>query len=248
MPSVFCVPPRIYVVKNRLHRPEASPERRGEPPNGGGGGCRTHGRGFRTLRRAGMLPLRAAGAQEGRQPAVFHPLVNHPFSRKGLGADGRLRKHEKGERQSGYRSVGQTNVSAHFFTYTQCQIPFCYTYGLVYAGAAYPCRATFLPVQIIQILRLQPVCAGKRVARHCYAARSGNPRRSLRQNASPGSGEPPARFGCPEKPVPKPLSLSKLRQLPFQGSLQPSGGRKLLRLLFICHYINRCKFSGNRVE
>ena len=106
MPSVFCVPQRIYVVKNRLHRPEASPERRGEPPNGGGGVCRTHGRGFRTLRRAGMLPLRAAGAQEGRQPAVFHPLVNHPFSRKGLGADGRLRKHEKGERQSGYRSVG----------------------------------------------------------------------------------------------------------------------------------------------
>ena len=248
MPSVFCVPQRIYVVKNRLHRPEASPERRGEPPNGGGGVCRTHGRGFRTLRRAGMLPLRAAGAQEGRQPAVFHPLVNHPFSRKGLGADGRLRKHEKGERQSGYRSVGQTNVSAHFFTYTQCQIPFCYTYGLVYAGAAYPCRATFLPVQIIQILRLQPVCAGKRVARHCYAARSGNPRRSLRQNASPGSGEPPARFGCPEKPVPKPLSRSKLRQLPFQGSLQPSGGRKPLRLLFICRYINRCKFSENRVE
>ena len=26
------------------------------------------------------LPLRAAGAQEGRQPAVFHPLVNLPFS------------------------------------------------------------------------------------------------------------------------------------------------------------------------
>ena len=248
MPSVFCVPQRIYVVKNRLHRPEASPERRGELPNGGGGGCRTHGRGFRTLRRAGMLPLRAAGAQEGRQPAVFHPLVNHPFSCKGLGADGRLRKHEKGERQSGYRSVGQTNVSAHFFTYTQCQIPFCYTYGLVYAGAAYPCRATFLPVQIIQILRLQPVCAGKRVARHCYAARSDNPRRSLRRNSSLGSGEPPARFGCPEKPVPKPLSRSKLRQLPFQGSLQPSGGRKPLRLLFICRYINRCKFSENRVE
>ena len=87
MPSVFCVQKRIYVVKNRLHRPEASPERRGEPPNGGGGVCRTHGRGFRTLRRAGMLPLRAAGAQEGRQPAVFHPLVNHPFSLGESGAD-----------------------------------------------------------------------------------------------------------------------------------------------------------------
>ena len=190
MPSVFCVPQRINVVKNRLHRPEASPERRGEPPNDGGGVCRTRGRGFRTLRRAGMLPLRAAGAQEGRQPAVFHPLVNHPFSRKGLGADGRLRKHEKGERQSGYRSVGQTNVSAHFFTYTQCQIPFCYTYGLVYAGAAYPCRATFLPVQIIQILRLQPVCAGKRVARHCYAARSRNP------SVAAGCASSPFRGAC----------------------------------------------------
>ena len=29
---------------------------------------------------SGELPLRAAGAQEGRQPAVFHPLVNLPFS------------------------------------------------------------------------------------------------------------------------------------------------------------------------
>ena len=42
------------------------------------------------------VPLRAAGAQEGRQPTVFHPLVNLPFSLKGLGADGRLRKQEKG--------------------------------------------------------------------------------------------------------------------------------------------------------
>ena len=248
MPSVFCVPQRIYVVKNRLHRPEASPERRGEPPNGGGGVCRTHGRGFRTLRRAGMLPLRAAGAQEGRQPAVFHPLVNHPFSRKGLGADGRLRKHEKEERQSGYRSVGAD----------QCVCPFRYLYAMSDTFLLHirfsprrrgiPVPRNILPVQIIQILRLQPVCAGKRVARHCYAARSGNPRRSLRRNSSPGSGEPPARFGCPEKPVPKPLSRSKLRQLPFQGSLQPSGGRKPLRLLFICRYINRCKFSENRVE
>ena len=29
---------------------------------------------------SGELPLRAAGAQEDRQPAVFHPLVNLPFS------------------------------------------------------------------------------------------------------------------------------------------------------------------------
>ena len=47
------------------------------------------------MNHSGELPLRAAGAQEGRQPAVFHPLVNLPFSLKGLGADGRLRKQEK---------------------------------------------------------------------------------------------------------------------------------------------------------
>ena len=34
---------------------------------------------------SGELPLRAAGAQEGRQPAVFHPLVNLPFSLRGHG-------------------------------------------------------------------------------------------------------------------------------------------------------------------
>ena len=37
-----------------------------------------------------------AEGKEGRQPTVFHPLVNLPFSLKGLGADGRLRKQEKG--------------------------------------------------------------------------------------------------------------------------------------------------------
>ena len=232
MPSVFCVQKRIYVVKNRLHRPEASPERRGEPPNGGGGVCRTHGRGFRTLRRAGMLPLRAAGAQEGRQPAVFHPLVNHPFSRKGLGADGRLRKHEKGERQSGYRSVGAD----------QCVCPFLYLYAM---SDTFLLHIRFsLRRRVIPVPRNIFTCADYPNP----AIAAGNPRRSLRQNASPGSGEPPARFGCPEKPVPKPLSHSKLRQLPFQGSLQPPGGRKPLRLLFICRYINRCKFSENRVE
>ena len=63
------------------------PNRAGGSPCPGGELCREPQRG---------LPLRAAGAQEGRQPAVFHPLVNLPFSLKGLGADGRLRKQEKG--------------------------------------------------------------------------------------------------------------------------------------------------------
>ena len=61
------------------------PNRAGGSPCPGGELCREPQRG---------LPLRAAGAQEGRQPAVFHPLVNLPFSLKGLGADGRLRKHK----------------------------------------------------------------------------------------------------------------------------------------------------------
>ena len=62
------------------------PNRAGGSPFPGGEFCREPRRG---------VPLRAAGAQEGRQPAVFHPLVNLPFSLKGLGADGRLRKQEK---------------------------------------------------------------------------------------------------------------------------------------------------------
>ena len=40
---------------------------------------------WRRLRAARTLRLRAAGAQEGRQPAVFHPLVNLPFSLRGHG-------------------------------------------------------------------------------------------------------------------------------------------------------------------
>ena len=62
-------------------------------PNRAGGSPYSGGEFFREPRRG--VPLRAAGAQEGRQPAVFHPLVNLPFSLKGLGADGRLRKQEK---------------------------------------------------------------------------------------------------------------------------------------------------------
>ena len=40
---------------------------------------------WRRLRAARTLRLRAAGAQEGRQPTVFHPLVNLPFSLRGHG-------------------------------------------------------------------------------------------------------------------------------------------------------------------
>ena len=47
-------------------------------PNRAGGSPFLGGKFCRRLRRG--LPLRAAGAQEGRQPTVFHPLVNLPFS------------------------------------------------------------------------------------------------------------------------------------------------------------------------
>ena len=45
----------------------------------------------------------AAGAQEGRQPAVFHPLMNLPFSLRKHG--GNQRAETIKERQSGYHSV-----------------------------------------------------------------------------------------------------------------------------------------------
>ena len=58
---------------------------------------------WRRLRAARTLRLRAAGAQEGRQPAVFHPLMNLPFSLRKHG--GNQRAETIKERQSGYHSV-----------------------------------------------------------------------------------------------------------------------------------------------
>ena len=59
---------------------------------------------------SGELPLRAAGAQEGRQPAVFHPLVNLPFSLlpwvQTVDCVSRKRT-----RQSGYSCVTFANLS-----------------------------------------------------------------------------------------------------------------------------------------
>ena len=54
---------------------------------------------------SGELPLRAAGAQEGRQPAVFHPLVNLPFSLLPWVQTVDCVSVEKRERQSVYRSI-----------------------------------------------------------------------------------------------------------------------------------------------
>ena len=51
-------------------------------------------------------PACPAGAQEGRQPVVFHPLVDHPFSLRGSDADYRhVTAAKQGERQSGYSCV-----------------------------------------------------------------------------------------------------------------------------------------------
>ena len=33
-------------------------------------------------------------------------------------------------------------MCSHFLTYSQCQIPYCYTCGFICAGATYPCCAT----------------------------------------------------------------------------------------------------------
>ena len=49
-----------------------------------------------------------AGAQEGRQPAVFHPLVNHPFSLGGHGGVGRTETIK--ERQRIFSTVGEHSV------------------------------------------------------------------------------------------------------------------------------------------
>ncbi len=40
-------------------------------------------------------------------------------------------------------------------TFPHCRLYYCYTYGLLYAGAAYPCRATRFPVQVIHHLRVK---------------------------------------------------------------------------------------------
>ena len=76
-----------YALSGRhpfLHRPSGVHElrKRVRPYRAGCFSLRFSGE-WRRLRAARMLRLRAAGTQEGRQPAVFHPLVNLPFSLRG---------------------------------------------------------------------------------------------------------------------------------------------------------------------
>ena len=74
---------------------------------------------------SGELPLRAAGAQEGRQPAVFHPLVNLPFSLRGSGADCR---HVTAAKMGNGSRVTTACLSPPF---RSSQIAYCYTYRLL---------------------------------------------------------------------------------------------------------------------
>ena len=75
------------------------------------------------------LRWRRAGAQEGRQPAVFHPLVNLPFSLRGSGADCR---HVTAAKMGNGSRVTTACLSPPF---RSSQIAYCYTDGFVCAGA-----------------------------------------------------------------------------------------------------------------
>ena len=76
---------------------------------------------------SGELPLRAAGAQEGRQPAVFHPLVNLPFS---LGESGADCRHVTASKMGNGSRVTVACLSPPF---RSSQIAYCYTGGFIYA-------------------------------------------------------------------------------------------------------------------
>ena len=95
------------------------PNRAGGSPCPGGELCREPQRG---------LPLRAAGAQEGRQPAVFHPLVNLPFS---LGESGADCRHVTASKMGNGSRVTVACLSPPF---RSSQVAYCYTGGLLYAG------------------------------------------------------------------------------------------------------------------
>ena len=87
-------------------------------PNRAGGSPFLGGKFCRRLRRG--LPLRAAGAQEGRQPAVFHPLVNLPFSLLLWVQTADCVSVEKRERQRIFSSA-LYNTYSHFGYHTATQ-------------------------------------------------------------------------------------------------------------------------------
>ena len=57
-----------------------------------------------------------------------HPLVNLPFPLEGLAQT-------RDRRPLRNWNTAEDFSSVCFSTYSQCQIPYCYTYGLLYAGA-----------------------------------------------------------------------------------------------------------------
>ena len=78
----------------------------------------------------GNVPRPAAG-QEGRHQG-FYPLNSH-FLLGGSGADCRYVTASKKEYGRGFFLPQGSTVCSHIPTYSQCQIPFCYTYGLLCA-------------------------------------------------------------------------------------------------------------------
>ena len=88
-----------------------------------------------------------AGAQEGRHQG-FHPLVNHPFPKR---AQWLFRTETIKERQRIFSSAGRT-MCVHVSAYSQCQIPYCYTCGLLYAA----CGITVPHKSLIWILQTAP--------------------------------------------------------------------------------------------
>ncbi len=69
-----------------------------------------------------------AGAQEGRQPAVFHPLVNLPFS---LGESGADCRHVTASKMG---NGSRVTVACLSLPFRSSQVAYCYTGGFIYAG------------------------------------------------------------------------------------------------------------------
>ena len=76
----------------------------------------------------------AARAHKRVDTCGFHPLVYLPFPLEGLAQTRDRRPLRNGERQS-------VTVECLSWNIRSSQIDYCYTGGLLYAGAAWPCRA-----------------------------------------------------------------------------------------------------------
>ena len=146
---------------------------------------------------SGELPLRAAGAQEGRQPAVFHPLVNLPFSLLPWVQTVDCVSVEKRERQRIFSSA-LYNTYSHFAAVSSLPLPPCPRRKgrSSKRKGNHGCPFLFAPAASAAVPR-------------CATAHS-----------SPRNGEPFTRFGHTGKSVPRNLrSKSARRSTPPTFSL-----------------------------